>query len=121
VRRGLLQAADRARGEILDEYEASGLGPGARDAQGLARERTPHESGDHAGVARARPVGDPEPEDRVLEPVELAVGLAVHLAGELGGRVEMARRWQHCVFVDRSLRAVAVDPGRAGEDDPFDT
>src|SRR4051794_24592650 len=49
--------------------------------------------------SRARAVGDAEAQDRVLDAVQLRVGAAVRLAGELRGRVEVARRRDGDVLV----------------------
>ncbi len=109
-----------AIGEILDVHEPPRLTAVAGERQRLAAQRLADERGDHRRLARAGSVGDPESQDRVVDPVELLVGLAVQLARELGAGVEVARRRKQRVLVDRCVLAVGVDPDRRGVDDPLD-
>ncbi len=76
-------------GEILDVHEPARLAAVAGERQRLALQRLVHERRDHGGLARAGTVGDAEPEDRVVDPVQLLIGLAVQLAGQLRARVEV--------------------------------
>ena len=80
---------------------------------------------DESGQHRCRPgawtVGDTEAQNRVFEAVELAVGVAVHLPGELGGGVDVVRLRQRGVFVDQAISVrVAVHPDGARVDHPVD-
>jgi hypothetical protein len=94
------QAERDALGEVLDVDEPARLHAVAGERQRLTLERLVHERRDHRRLAGTRAVGDPEAQDRVVDPVELLVGLAVELAGELGARVQVARRRQQRVLVD---------------------
>ena len=107
-------------GEVLDVHEPPRLAAVAGERQRLAAQRLADERRDHRRLACAGAVGDPEPQDRVVDPVQLLVGLAVELARELGARVQVARRGQQRLLVDRLALAVGVDPDRRGVDDPLD-
>ncbi len=107
-------------GEVLDVDEAAALAAVAGDRQRLAFQRQVGELGDDAGGAGARPVGDAEAQHRRLQLEQLGVAGAVGLAGELGRGVEVARRRDRRVLVDRLLGAVAVDPGGRAVDDAAD-
>ena len=110
------QRRHHPRGDVLDVNEAPRLRALARDGQLLAPLGATDQGGDHRGVPSPGPIRNPEPEDRVLDSEEPPVGLAVELAGELGRRVQVARRGHGRLLVDAALRAVAVDPGRAAVD-----
>ena len=94
--------------------------PSPASVSGSPGQRLVDERRDHGRLAGARAVGNPEAQDRVVDPVELLVGLAVQLAGQLGARVQMAGRRQQRVLVDLLGLAVGVDPDRRGVDDPLD-
>ncbi len=108
---------DDARSEVLDVDEASALAAVAGDRQRLAFQRQVGELGDDAGGAGSRPVGDAEAQHGRLQLEELGVAGAIGLAGELGRGVEVARRRDRRLLVDRLLGAVAVDPGGRAVDD----
>ena len=96
----VVQAARDAVGEVLDVDEVAGLHAVAGQRQRVAGQRLVDERRDDRGLTGARAVGDAEAQDRVVDPVELLVGLAVELAGELGGGVEVAGRREQRVLVD---------------------
>ena len=121
VRRFRRQRGDDARRQVLDVDEAAALAAVAGDRQGLAFERQVGELGDHAGGARPRPIGDAEAQHRRLQLEELGVAGAIGLPRQLGRGVEVARRRDRRVLVNRLLDAIAVDPGRRAVDDAADT
>ena len=116
----VVEAARDAVGEVLDVDELAALHAVAGERQRIAGQRLVDERRDDRRLAGARAVRDAEAQDRVVDPVELLVGLAVQLAGELGGRVEVAGRRQQRLLVDLVGLAVGVDPDRRRVDDPLD-
>jgi hypothetical protein len=106
--------------EILHVHKPARLASVAGERQWLAAQGLVDERRDYRRLTRARTIGDPESEDRVVDPVELLVGLAVQLAGELGAGVQVTGRGQQRVFVDRLGLAVGVNPDRARVHDPLD-
>ena len=118
---GYLVETDRDTvSQVLDIHESPRLPTVTGERQRLAAERFADERRDHGGLAGAGAVRDSEPEDRVVDPVELLVGLAVELTGELGARVQVRWGGKQRVLVDVILEAVRVDPDRARVDDPRD-
>ena len=98
----VVEAERDAVGEVLDVDEAARLHAVARQGERLALERLIDERGDDRRLAGPGTVGDPEAQDRVVDPVELLIALAVQLAGQLGARVEVARGREQRLLVDVS-------------------
>ena len=113
----LLKAGDDALGEVLDVDEAPGLQAVSGDRQRLSLERLRDEDRDHGGGPGPRAVRNAEAQDRARHVVELGVGGAVHLAGELAGGVEVVGQAERGVLVDQAVAGGAVDPDRASVDD----
>ncbi len=106
-----------AVGEVLDVDEAPGLHTVAGQGERLTPERLVDEGGDDRRLPGPGPVGDPEAQNRVVDPVQLLIALAVELAGQLGARVEVAGGREQGLLVDLVGLGVAVDPDRRGVDD----
>ena len=104
------QRPHHAVGQVLDIHEAARLAPVPDDRQGPPGQRLGHERRDDGLGPRTRPVGDPEAQDRVLEPVELLVRAAVELARQLRGAVQVPRRVERHGLVQRVRLRVRVHP-----------
>src|SRR4029077_3946893 len=97
---GRRERCDDALGQVLDVDERALLLAGAGDRERLARSSARDEARDDGGGPGARAVRDTEAHDRRFDPVELGVGAAVELPGQLAGRVEVRGRGQERVLVD---------------------
>ena len=110
--RGPERADDTVR-KVLHVDEAARLQSFPGNLQRLTGERARHEGRHDRSGPGTRPVRDPEAQDRVLQAVEPLVRPAVHLAGELRRRIEVARQAERRILVDQAFAAVAVHPDRA--------
>ena len=112
VARRLHQTTHHTLGQVLHIHKPPRLQTITRQRQRLTLERLVHKRRDHRRLPRPRAIRNPEPQNRVIDPVQLLVALAVELAGELGRRVQMTRRRQQRVLVDMLGLAIAVHPDR---------
>ncbi|CAB4347465.1 unannotated protein [freshwater metagenome] len=117
VGRDRVKRLDASGGQIFDVYEATRLVASAGDGQRLACHRLADEGRNNGGRACARPVRDAESQDRVLKLVKLVVAAAVHLAGQLRGRVKVVWHAEVALLVNALARLSGVDPDSAGVND----
>jgi hypothetical protein len=89
-----------AVGEVLDVDEPARLHAVSRQGERLALERLVDERRDDRCLPGAGAVRNPEAQDRVVDPVELLIALAVQLAGQLRAGVQVARRGQQRRLID---------------------